>query len=179
MSNNILHENSCPAVNSFATEILSGGNIIHDSKEIVSKFNNFFVNIRPDLAKKIIPGNPNTSITDTMPTPNSSSFFIAPCTSNETQTVVTNLSNSNGIGIDGFLIRPIKFVIEYLAIPLASIFNKSFQTGVFPDRLNHVNITPVHKGNDKRLINNYRPISILPVFSKVLEKLMHFSVILH
>ena len=70
MINNILHENSCPAVNSFVTEILSGENIRHDSKEIVSKFNDFFVNIGPDLAKKITPGNPNTSITDTMPTQN-------------------------------------------------------------------------------------------------------------
>ena len=47
MINNILHENSCLAENSFVTEILSGGNIIHDSKEI-----DFFVNIGPDLAKK-------------------------------------------------------------------------------------------------------------------------------
>ena len=35
-------------------------------------------------------------------------------------------------------------------------------------------LPPVHKGDDKRLINNYRPIFILPVFSKVLEKLIHF-----
>ena len=89
-------------MNSFVTEILSGGNIIHDYKEIVSKFNDFFVNIGPDLTKKITSGNPNTSITDTVPTPNSASFFIAPCTSNEIQTVVTNLSHSNGIEIDGF-----------------------------------------------------------------------------
>ena len=88
------------------TEILSGGNIIHVFKEIVSKFNDFFVKIGPDLGKKITPGNPNTSITDTMPTPNFASFCISPCTSNEIQTVVANLSNSNGIGNDGFLIKP-------------------------------------------------------------------------
>ena len=110
-----------------------------------------------------------------MPTPNSASFFITPCTSNEIQAVVANLSNSNGIGIDRFSIRSIKSVIEYLAEPLSSIFNKSFQTGVFPDRLKHTKITPVHKGDDKLLINNCCPISILPVFSKVLDKLMHLT----
>ena len=83
-----------------------------------------------------------------------------------TSLTLSRLVNSNGIGIDGFLIRPIKFVIEYLAKPLASIFNKSFQTGVFPDRLKHAKLTPMHKGDDKRLINNYRPISILPVFPR-------------
>ena len=76
MINNILQENSCATVNSSVTEILSGGNIIRDSQEIVSQFNDFFVNIGPDLAKKITPGNPNTSITDTMPTPNSTSFSL-------------------------------------------------------------------------------------------------------
>ena len=64
MINTILHENSCLAENSFVTEILSGGNIIHYFKEIVSKFNDFLVNIGPNLAKKITPGNPNSSITD-------------------------------------------------------------------------------------------------------------------
>ena len=76
-----------------------------------------------------------------MSTPNSASFFIAPCTSNEKEIVVANLSNSNDIGIDRFSIRSIKSVIEYLAEPLASIFNKPFQTGVFPDRLKHATIT--------------------------------------
>ena len=137
MINNILQENSCATVNSSVTEILSGGNVIRDSQEIVSKFNDFFVNIGMDLAKKINPGNPNTSIMDTMPTPNSASFFIAPSTSNEIQTVVANLSNIKGIGIDWFSIKSIKSVIEYLAESLASIFNKSFQTGVFPNRLKH------------------------------------------
>ena len=122
MINNVLYDNSCAIVNSSVTEILSSGNIIHDYKEIVSKFYNFFVNIGPDLAKKITPGNHNTSITDTMPTPNFASFFIAPCTSNEKEIVVANLSNSNDIGIDRFSIRSIKSVIEYLAEPLASIY---------------------------------------------------------
>ena len=109
-----------------------------------------------------------------MPKPNSASVFIAPCTSNEIQTVVANLSNSNGIGIFySFSIRSITSVIEYLVEPLASIFNKSFQTGVFPDRLKHAKITPVDKGDDKLLISNESLIFILPVFSKVLEKLMH------
>ena len=108
--NNILHENSCATVNSSVTEILSGGNIIHDSQEIVSKFNDFLVNTGPDLAKKIIPENPNTLIMDTMPTPNFASLFIAPRTSNEIQTVVANMSNRNGIGIERFSIKSIKSV---------------------------------------------------------------------
>ena len=50
------------------------------------------------------------------------------------------------------------------------IFNKKFLTAVFSDSLKHAKITPVYKANDKLLINKYHPISILPVFSKVLEQ---------
>ena len=53
------------------------------------------------------------------------------------------------------------------------IFNKSIVSGVFPDSLKHANITPVFKTEAKCMVNNYRPISVLPVFSKVFEKLMH------
>ena len=56
---------------------------------------------------------------------------------------------------------------------MADIFNKSIVSGVFPDSLRHAKITPVFKIEDKCMVNNYKPISVLPVFSKVFEKLMH------
>ena len=55
---------------------------------------------------------------------------------------------------------------------LAHIFNHSFETGKFPDKLKFGNIIPIHKG-DSKLIGNYRPISLLPLFSKILERIMH------
>ena len=64
----------------------------------------------------------------------------------------------------------IKAIADYVSVPLMFIFNNSFLTGVFPDSLKHVKITPVYKADDKLLINNYHPTSILPVFSNVLEK---------
>ena len=57
---------------------------------------------------------------------------------------------------------------------MADIFNKSIVSGVFPDSLKHAQITPVFKTEDKFMVNSwYKPIFVLPVFSKVLEKLMH------
>ena len=84
-----------------------------------------------------------------------------------------NLKNNNGIGINGFSIKIIMAIADYLADPVIHIFNNYFLTGVFPDRLKHAKITPVYKADDKMSINIYRPISILPVFSKVLEKSIH------
>lgn len=55
--------------------------------------------------------------------------------------------------------------------PLAPIWNASFTSGIFPDRLKIAKVKPFYKKGDN--IQNYRPISILSGFSKILEKLMY------
>ena len=86
------------------------------------------------------------------------------------------MSNSKGFGLDGFSTAVITSVISHIANPLSDIFNHSFKTGIFPDILKHAKVTPVSKSDDK-LVKNYRPISVLPVFSKILEKLMRNTLI--
>ena len=86
---------------------------------------------------------------------------------------MNGLSNSNSTGLDGYHTKIVKSVISAIASPLADIFNISFKYGVFPDLLKNAKITPIFKADDKSMINNYRPISVLPVFSKILEKLMY------
>ena len=66
-----------------------------------------------------------------------------------------------------------KQCIEQLKVPLANIYNASLESGNFPDKLKIAKVTPIHKKGDLRDVSNYRPISVLPVFSKLLEKLMY------
>ena len=58
-------------------------------------------------------------------------------------------------------------------IPLTHVLNQSIAQGIFPIELKTAKIIPLFKGGDTMLLNNYRPVSILPIFSKVLEKLMY------
>ena len=67
----------------------------------------------------------------------------------------------------------LKSAIQYIAEPLCNIFNWSFTTGIFPAELKPAIVTPIFKNGDPHTINNYRPISILPAFSKILEKLVN------
>ena len=53
------------------------------------------------------------------------------------------------------------------------IFNLSLQTGIFPDKLKIARVTPLFKRGEKYELGNYRPISVLPSFSKILEKIMY------
>ena len=53
------------------------------------------------------------------------------------------------------------------------LFNRSLEEGVFPDLMKLAKIIPLHKGGEKNECDNYRPTSLLPVISKVLEKLVY------
>ena len=57
--------------------------------------------------------------------------------------------------------------------PLTDLSNLSFKTGSFPDKIKIAIVIPVHKSRSKLDVNNYRPISLLSVFSKIIEKVMH------
>jgi hypothetical protein len=67
----------------------------------------------------------------------------------------------------------VKQCIKLLKIPLTNIYNASLELGIFPDKLKIAEVIPVHKKGDARVVRNYRPIALLPVFSKLLEKLMY------
>ena len=60
-----------------------------------------------------------------------------------------------------------------MALPLCKIVNNSFITGVFPDALKISKVIAIHKGGPSNDLNNYRPISLLSIFDKILEKAMH------
>ena len=67
----------------------------------------------------------------------------------------------------------VKLVIPYIVKPLKHIFNNSLQKGVFPDSMKIARVIPIFKTGGVQEFSNYRPISILPQFSKILEKIFH------
>ncbi len=67
----------------------------------------------------------------------------------------------------------IKRSIEYIQQPLAFIFSRCLELGYFADSLKVSKVIPIYKKGDKQLPQNYRPVSIVPIFSKVFESLMH------
>ena len=65
-----------------------------------------------------------------------------------------------------------KKVINQIADPLAHLFNRSFITGIVPNKFKIAKVSPVLKGGDPTNIDNYRPISLLSIFSKIHEKIV-------
>ena len=102
----------------------------------------------------------------------SNTIFLNPTNELELKSIVNDLASNKSPGYDDISPTVIKAVIDSIHLPLCDIFNKSLQTGCFPDNLKIAKVVPIYKGDDKTLVNNYRPISVLPVFSKILEKII-------
>ena len=86
--------------------------------------------------------------------------------------IIRALNINKAHGHDDISIRMIKICDKSLIKPLTFLFKTSVRSSHYPDIWKKSNIIPVHTKNDKRLVNNYRPISLLPVFGKIFEKIV-------
>ena len=66
-----------------------------------------------------------------------------------------------------------KILKRHISHPLAELVNQSFSKGVFPQKLKVAKVASIYKKGSPEEVSNYRPISLLPIFSKVYEKLMY------
>jgi hypothetical protein len=89
---------------------------------------------------------------------------------NELERTVDKLKGNRAIGFDEIPDFIVTDSIQLTKKTLCFIFNLSITLGLFPDWMKTAKIKPIHKKGRKHDIGNYRPISILPVFSKILEK---------
>ena len=84
-----------------------------------------------------------------------------------------SLKTNKSPGHDGTSFNVIRNCFRPLSTPLLSVFNSSLQTVILPGELKIASITPIYKTSDENNFGNYRPISVLPCFSKILERIMY------
>ena len=100
-------------------------------------------------------------------------MFFEPVTENELLNEIINLRENKSAGHDEICSKMIKAINAEILKPLTYIYNLTFLTGKIPKSLKTALVTPIFKANESNLFENYRPISVLSCFSKVLEKLMY------
>ena len=83
-----------------------------------------------------------------------------------------NLNPNKAHDRDKIIIRMTKICGKSICKPLQLIFNQCIDTGSFPLEWRKANIVPVHKKGDKQCLKNYRPVSLLPICGKILERLI-------
>ena len=85
---------------------------------------------------------------------------------------LSTLDTSKATGLDGIGPRLLKFSSGIITKSITYIVNKCISNGIFPSLWKQAKVNPLFKGGDKDDVNNYRPISILPTLSKLIEKFM-------
>ena len=152
----------------------SDGKDITNKYVISEKFNEFFNNIGPTLARKFekIKGSPELYLMSRQ----LNSLFITPVTNEDVGKIMISLKDSSP-GHYEIKIGSIRSVFSSIAEPLIYICNLSLNQGIFPDILKIANVIPLYKSDDSIFFNNYRPVSLLCSLSIVLEKIMYNRVI--
>ena len=137
---------------------------------MANEFNNYFTNVLHQVCSEI----PRTkkSPLDHLNNRANNSFFILPITHNEIEDIITSFKNGKSTGPFSIPIKLLKLIKIEISKPLAIIFSESILLGIFPDKLKYAKVILIHKKESQTDPSNYRPISLLSVFSKILEKLM-------
>ena len=140
-------------------------------------FNDYFVDIGRSIAESI--GGSTANHLDYMTHINQpNSFFFRPVHCYSTEKLICSLKNMSS-NLNTIPVNFLKSICDIISPCLTNIINRSLTTGVFPDSLKKARVTTMPKEGDKCNLSNYRPISVLPVFSKVFEKVacMHSCMI--
>ncbi len=142
-----------------------------EPKTVAQNFCTYFTDAGPNLAKNIPQGKhlPEHYMKGSF----LDSFYLTPTDENEVIKAMTSLKTSSSSGHDEISSTVAKKLTSGLAIPLTLLINMSIEQGKVPSALKIAKVIPIYKKDDKSEYGNYRPISLLPTFSKIYEKIMH------
>ena len=129
------------------------------------------MNIGPNFSKTIL--NSSKSFKNFLKNSSLNSFLLKATSEDEVHKLISQLNKGKALGPLSIPVTILKDNVNILSTSLRFIINRPFEHGVFPGSLKTAQVTPVHKKEDTLTITNYHPISLLSVFSKILEKSMY------
>ena len=159
-------ENSC-------LKIKSGNDIISDEFDLAERFNDYFIYIAANLKEPIV----ESKFDDLQEhirqkIPDNVIFELPEIDENFVFRYLSTLDVSKATGLDGIGPKMLKLSSGIITKSITYIVNKCILYGHFPDSWKQAKVNPLFKSGAKDDINNYRPISILPTLSKLIEKFM-------
>ena len=157
---------------SIPTIFMENNDEITEPKQIADGFCKFFANIGKKYSENIADGQKNFK--DYLgSSSNKHSIFLTPTDPNEVSKILNKSKAKTSCGHDNLSMMFIKNISSAICHPLSVIINKSMQSGIVPDCMKLAKVIPIHKSKNKDVFDNYRPISLLPTISKILERVMH------
>lgn len=137
-------------------------------------FNKYFSSIADKITCTLpLDSNKNCNTDPPVSSPVSCSFFLLPATECEVRTAIKLLKNSNCPDYYDINTLLVKESIDIISGPLTALFNRCFLQGNFPNAFKRSKVIPVFKKGTVSDVENYRPISIVPIFGKILEAIIN------
>ena len=146
-----------------------------DESDIAKHFNTYFGNIGKNMSE-CFTDNSNIHFSSYLDNVSDLEFTFHPVTSQHIRDIINGLSSTDTVGADELSSKLIKTIADIIVEPLTIIINQSLITGIVPFKLKIAKVIPIFQKGDLHFTENYRPISILPVLSKVLEKVVYTQV---
>ena len=159
--------------NGTPTQLIDNGNVVNSPKELASTMNNYFIDKIKKLEANLPPptGDPLEHLKKVMEG-RQCEFSLKQVHPLEVEEIVKNLKNSSSTGMDEICTSVIKLALPYILPAITHIINLSIETLTFPESWKLAKIIPLFKKEDPLLPKNYRPVALLSVLSKVLERVV-------
>ena len=144
---------------------------ISNPKEIANFFCKYFTNIGPNLASKI-PVSEKSHNSFLLPKL-VNSIFLDAVNEQEIIEICSTCRSGTAVGYDNISMNLIKESIDKIISPLTCIINLSITSGIVPKQLRIARVITLFKSGEQNIFTNYRPVSVLLAFSKILERVMY------
>ena len=159
-----------------STKFNIGGKLTENNEEITNGFNDFFANVGPTTNGRVAKSkNDHRHYLSKHSCTNKNSFSPTPVNACKVEEICSKIKKKTSCDKYGISQKLIMDNIGILSTSIAHVWNCSIHTGQFPSGAKVAKVIPVYKGKglDETEFTNYRPISLLPIIGKVLEKIMH------
>lgn len=145
-------------------------NIDDNPKEVANEFNNYFTNVGENLAKKF-KKNPDLvfNLYNDKILHSFDKVFLDKVDVSELSSIILKYEDDTTEGYDKVTVKMLKHISEFIVSSLVYIYNLCIQTSTFPDNFKIAIIKPLFKGGNHKILSNYRPISMLTNFSKIIK----------
>ena len=154
--------------NNIIESLLINGCEVTDNTQISNAFNDHFSTVGRNISQSFERNQHAVSSPPNVP----NSFFFRAISDDDVIKIIINLKNKS-CNIDTYPAKVLKHLSYIISPILADIINKSLSRGYFPKILKIARVIPLHKDKSKNDVNNYRPISCLPLLSKIFERIVH------
>ena len=160
------------------SEIKIGNTISNNDADIANHFNHFFSTIGTNISDSIDGSNidPLSYCNYPRDPPQLHLGEIGPVHFTD---LVKEMTAKNSTDLDGISSSLLKKISYEISVPLSHVFSLSLSTGTFPEQLKTSRVVPIFKSGDSTNVDNYRPISLVKTFSKVLEKMVCIKLVNH